>query len=250
VFQEGLARRGHTRQASLLPPLDNTAEVTHNVSTSSPSVTHEVLSNMLVDHNKTMISQMQQTMEEGIDRFFRKLNISSNSLVAHMNHHASNSSATHVPLESTQFNMLLNYFPSQAPSARDTFLDKKVPKSEMVFSLPMVQHTSMILTPNDYVASTINSCVDVRTYSDSVLVVSASNYSDVLVHACNNFEYVQKSMSTMHSGISNIQHAPAYSHSSATKQIHMLMNNYHDQTNIIYPESFHEASYDSGPNDF
>jgi hypothetical protein len=80
------------------------------VSTSSPSVTHEVLSNMLVDHNKTMISQMQQTMEEGIDRFFRMLNISSNSPVAHMNHHASNSLATHVPLESTQFNMLLNYF--------------------------------------------------------------------------------------------------------------------------------------------
>jgi hypothetical protein len=53
----------------ILSPLDNTTEVTCNVSTSSPSVTREVLSNMLVDHNKTMISQMQQTMEEGIDRF-------------------------------------------------------------------------------------------------------------------------------------------------------------------------------------
>jgi hypothetical protein len=51
-------------------------------------------------------------------------------------------------------------------------------------------------------------------------------------------------MSTMHSDISNIQHAPAYSHSSAIEQIHMLMNNYHDQTNIIYPET----SYVSGPN--
>jgi hypothetical protein len=158
------------------PPLDNMTKVTRNVSTSSPSVTREVLSNMLVDHNKTMISQMQQTMEEGIDRFFRKLNISSNSPVAHMNHHASNSSATHVPLESTHFNMSLNYFPSLAPSTRDTFLKKEVPKSEMVFSLPMVQHTSMILTPNDYVVSTINSCLDVATYSDSVLVTLASNY--------------------------------------------------------------------------
>jgi hypothetical protein len=123
----------------ILPPLDNTTEVTCNVSTSSPSVTRMVLSNVLVDHNKTMISQMQQTMEKGIDRFFRKLNISSNSPVAHMNHHASNSSATYVPLESIKFNMLLNYFPSQAPSARDTFLDIEVPKSEMVFSQPMVQ---------------------------------------------------------------------------------------------------------------
>jgi hypothetical protein len=93
---------------------------------------------MVVDHNKTMMSQVQQTMEEGIDKFFRKLNISY-SPVAHMNQHATNSSATHVPLESTQFNMSLNYFSSQAYLARDTFLDKEVPKSEMVFSLPMVQ---------------------------------------------------------------------------------------------------------------
>jgi hypothetical protein len=66
------------------PPLNNTTEVTCNVSTSSASVTHEVLSNMIVDHNKTMMSQMQQTMEENIDMFFRKLNISSNSPVAHI----------------------------------------------------------------------------------------------------------------------------------------------------------------------
>jgi hypothetical protein len=48
----------------------------------------------------------------------------------------------------------------------------------------------MILTPNDYFASTINSHVDVATYSDSILVAWASNYSDVLVHACHNSEYV------------------------------------------------------------
>jgi hypothetical protein len=46
--------------------------------------------------------------------------------------------------------MSLNYFPSQAPLARDTFLDKEAPKSEMIFSLPMVQETSMILMPNDF----------------------------------------------------------------------------------------------------
>jgi hypothetical protein len=120
----------------------------------------------------------------------------------------------------------------------------------VVFSLLMVQHISIILTLNDYFAGTINSCVDVATYSDSVLAASASNYSDVLVHACHNSEYAQKSMSTMHSGISNIQHAPAYSHSSAIEQIHMPMNNYHDQTSIIYPESFHEASYICGPSNF
>jgi hypothetical protein len=189
-------------------------------------------------------------MEEGIDRFFRKLNISSNSHVAHMNHHASNSLATHVPLESTQFNMSLNYFPSTAPSARDTFLDKEVPKSETFFSLPLLQHASMLSMPNDCFANTINSHVDVAMYSDSVLVGSSSNYLDVLVHACHNSEYVQMSMSTMHNGISNILHSPTYYHSSVIEQIHMPMNNYHDQTNIIYLESSHEESYVSGPNNF
>jgi hypothetical protein len=102
-----------TQDKQVVPsPLDNTTDVTCNVSTSPPLVTCEVLSNMLVDHNKTMMSQMQQTMEESIDKFFRKLNISSNSPVAHMNHHSSNSLATHVPLESTQFNMSFTYFPS------------------------------------------------------------------------------------------------------------------------------------------
>jgi hypothetical protein len=61
---------------------------------------------------------------------------------------------------------------------------------------------------------------------------------------------VQKLVSTMQNGISNIQHEHAYSHSSAIEQIHIPMNNYHDQTNIIYLESFHEASYVSGPNNF
>jgi hypothetical protein len=82
--------------------------------------------------------------------------------------------------------MSLNYFPSQAPLSRDTFLDKEAPKSEMIFSLPMVQETSMILMPNDFFVSTVNSYVDVATYSDSVLVTSGSNYSDVLVRAYHN----------------------------------------------------------------
>jgi hypothetical protein len=60
----------------------------------------------------------------------------------------------------------------------------------MVFSLPMVQQTSMILMPNDYFVSTVNSHVDIAIYSDSVLIASVSNYSAVLVRACHNSEYV------------------------------------------------------------
>jgi hypothetical protein len=112
MFQEESARRGHTRQASCSITTRQHDRCNLQCEHITPLVTCEVLSNMLVDHNKAMMSQMQQTMEESIDTVFRKLNISSNSHVAHMNHHSSNSSATHIPLESTQFNMLFTYFPS------------------------------------------------------------------------------------------------------------------------------------------
>jgi hypothetical protein len=133
--------------------------------------------------------------------------------------------------------MSLNYFPSQAPSVRDTFLDIEVPKSETVFSLPMVQQTSMISTHNDYFVSTINSHVDVATYSDSVLVALASNYSDVLVHACHNSEYVKSRYQLCTIAL-------------ATYDMHLLILIHRCQLCIIYPESFHETSYVSGPNNF
>jgi hypothetical protein len=88
---------------------------------------------------------------------------------------------------------------------------------------PKVQYTNMLSMPNGYFASTSNSHVDVATYSDSILISSASNYSDDPNHTYQNSEYVQKLMSTTCSvsfnGISNIQHAPAYSHSSTIEQI-------------------------------
>jgi hypothetical protein len=192
-------RQGKITQVkeAVLPSTSGTTEVTHNVSISAPSATHEFVYDMLIDYYKNMENQMQQMIEERIDKFVRNLDISYGSPTAHVNQHALNSSAIHVPLESAQFNTSLNCFPSQAPSARDTFLDIEVPKSGTVINLPMVQQTSMISMPNDYFVSVVNSHVDVETYSDTVLVASASNYSDILVHACHNSEYVQKSMSTM-----------------------------------------------------
>jgi hypothetical protein len=171
-------RQGKITQVkeAILSSTSGTTEVTHNVSISVPSFTHEFIYGMLVDYYKNMKNQMQQMVEERIDKFVRNLDISYDSPTAYVNQHALNSSAIHAPLESTQFNMTLNYFPSQTPSARDTFIDIEVPKSETVFSLQMVQHTSMILMPNDYFAGTVNSRVDVATYSGSVLVPSTSNY--------------------------------------------------------------------------
>jgi hypothetical protein len=168
-------------------------EVTHNVSISAASVTHEFIYCMLVDYYKNMENQMQQMIEERIDKFVRNLDISYDSPTAHVNQHALNSSATHVPLESTQFNTPLNYFSSQSPLTRNTFNDKEVPKSEIVFSAPMLesklQHASVLSMPNDCFVSIINSHVDVAMYSDSILVASASNCSNGLNHTYYNSAY-------------------------------------------------------------
>jgi hypothetical protein len=107
--------------------------------------------------------------------------------------------------------------------ARNTFLDKEVPKSEIVFSPPMfkskLQHASMLSMPNDCFANIINSHVDVATYSDNILVASASNCLNGLNHRYYNSEYEKMLMSIMHSesfnDFGNIQHALAYPHSLA-----------------------------------
>jgi hypothetical protein len=94
---------------------------------------------MFVDYDKIMRNQMQHIIEEGLAKFFKYLNISSDSHVAHANQYASNSSATHVRLENLHVGMSLNYFPSQIPSARNTFLDREKSQSAMVLNPPMVE---------------------------------------------------------------------------------------------------------------
>jgi hypothetical protein len=121
-------RQGKVTQVkeAILPSTSCMTEVTHNVSISAPSVTQEFVYDMLVDYSKNMENLMQQMIEERKDKFVRNLDISYDSPTVHVYQHALHSSAIHVTLESTQFNTPLNYFPSQAPSARDTFLDKEV----------------------------------------------------------------------------------------------------------------------------
>jgi hypothetical protein len=80
------------------------------VGTLSPSVTYEDVSDMFVDCSKTMKNQVQQMIKEGLTKSVNNLNISSNSHVIHVNQHASNPSATHVPLENPQYGMLSNYY--------------------------------------------------------------------------------------------------------------------------------------------
>jgi hypothetical protein len=71
--------------------------------------------------------------------------------------------------------MPLNYFSSQSPLARNTFIDKEVPKSEIVFSPPIfeskLQHASMLSMPNDCFASIVNYHVDVNYLLHRLVIV-------------------------------------------------------------------------------
>jgi hypothetical protein len=86
-----------------------------------------------------------------------------------------------------------------------------------------------------------------------IYFASASNCSNDLNHTYYNSEYEQMLMSIMHSeslnGFGNIQHAPAYPHSSAIERIHMPMNVNHDQTNMVNLANFHKALYVSCSSD-
>jgi hypothetical protein len=87
-------RQGKITQVmeAILPSTSGTTEVTHNVSILAPSVTHEFVYDMLVYYYKNMENQMQQMIEERIDKFVRNLDISYHSPTAHVNQHALNSS--------------------------------------------------------------------------------------------------------------------------------------------------------------
>jgi hypothetical protein len=78
-------------------------------------------------------------------------------------------------------------------------------------------------------------CILMLVLQHSIRVALTSNCSDGLNHAYCNYECVQEP--TMHfvgfNGSSNIQHIRIYWYSTAVDQIHMLMNNYHDKTNMM-----------------
>jgi hypothetical protein len=79
-------RQGKITQVkeAVLPSTSGMTEVTHNVGISAPSVTHEFVYDML----RNMENQMQQKIEERIDKFVRNLDISYDSPTAHVNQHA------------------------------------------------------------------------------------------------------------------------------------------------------------------
>jgi hypothetical protein len=120
-------RQGKITQVKevILPSTSSTTEVTHNVSISAPSVTHEFVYDMLVDYYKNMKNQMQQMIEERIDKFGRNLDISYDSPTAHVNQHALNSSAIHV----------LPEFGSIFPHNRSVLLSNRFALPRISFSL-------------------------------------------------------------------------------------------------------------------
>jgi hypothetical protein len=150
-----------------------------------------------------------------------------------------------------QFSISLNYFISQAPWARNSFLDKEKPRSVMILSPPMVEpkvnQSNMLSMCSCYFACTANENVCSVTYSYSIHIASDSNYSNVLNHAHYNSKYVQKPMSTMHSvsfnGIRKKQHALVYpSFIDSRSKSYIPMNNYDGQTSMVRLAKFYETS--------
>jgi hypothetical protein len=84
----GIKKAWSVKQVLLLP-INNTIEVIHNMGTSPPSVTYENVFGMFADYGKTMKSQMQHMIEEGLAKSFRNLNISSDCPTTHVGQHTS-----------------------------------------------------------------------------------------------------------------------------------------------------------------
>jgi hypothetical protein len=100
-------RQGKVTQVKevILPTTNGTTKVIPNVSTSSPLVTPEDVSNMLHDHSKHLMEYM---LEDGLVKIFKTLSISSNlpSVLA---------SSSSAPQGEPLYGMPKNFTPSQAP---------------------------------------------------------------------------------------------------------------------------------------
>jgi hypothetical protein len=68
----------------ILVSINDTTEVTPNMSTTSPSVTYEVVSDVFDDNGKTMKNQIQQMLVEGLAKSFRNLDIPFDSPTLHV----------------------------------------------------------------------------------------------------------------------------------------------------------------------
>jgi hypothetical protein len=103
------------------------------------------------------------------------------------------------------------------------------------YTTPEVQHTNTLYVYDNYYTSTTNSNIDVARYNDS----DSFSYVDY------NFEnYMQQPMlNNMHTlnfdATSNIQHTSF--HKLAVQHVHMPMNNYQGQTNMMNSANLYET---------
>jgi hypothetical protein len=75
----------------------------------------------------------------------------------------------------------------------------------------------------------------------------------LIIHIINAENYMQRPMlNNMHTlnfdTTSNIQHAPVYSHTSATEHVHRPMSHYQGQTNMVSSANSYGTSHTTGPN--
>jgi hypothetical protein len=113
------------------------------------------------------------------------------------------------------------------------------------YTTPEVQHANISYVSNHYFSSTTNFHVDVASHNSGIHIALASNYSDGFNYAVYNSEnYMQQPMpNNMHNlNFDATNNIHTYFHTSAAEQVHMLMNNYQGQTNMVSSANLYETS--------
>jgi hypothetical protein len=107
------------------------------ISTSSPSITHEVVTGMLSDHTKHLIDYLHYMLENGLVKIFKTLNPSADSGSVFGTPQAPSSLAQHEALENPLYGMPKNFTTRQAPSVMSILTSR--PETAMVISPPIVE---------------------------------------------------------------------------------------------------------------
>jgi hypothetical protein len=132
-------RQGKVTQVKevILSSNNDKTKVMPDVSTSSPFITPEDVTDMLNDHTKHLTNHLHYMLENGLVKIFKTLNPSIDSGSVFGTPQAPSSSAQHEALENPLYGMPKNFTPSEAPPVMSTLPSR--PETAMVISPPIVE---------------------------------------------------------------------------------------------------------------
>jgi hypothetical protein len=124
-------------QEAILPSTGGKDKVMPTVSTSSPSITPEDVTSMLIDHTKLLTNHLHYMLENGLVKIFKTLNPSVDSGSVLGTPQEPSSSTLHEALENPPYGMPKNFTSSQAPLIMSTLPSRS--ETAMVISPPIVE---------------------------------------------------------------------------------------------------------------